>query len=105
MKTWEKAALGVALVWAVGTVMEAVQDPSGAESAWVDTYKCHQAVEGELKAPATADFHDETTTERAGPGFTVRGEVDAENGFGALLTSGFTCVLSEDGSVEDVFVG
>ena len=51
---------------------------------------CEQFVEDRLRAPATADFSGATAT-GAGDTWTVRGQVDSENGFGAQLRSAYTC--------------
>lgn len=51
---------------------------------------CEKSVEGQLKAPATAQFSQETTDSN-GPGYHVEGAVDAQNSFGALVRSRWTC--------------
>lgn len=51
---------------------------------------CHQNVEGKLRAPSTADFGGDVATATAF-GYTVRGYVDAENGFGANIRTSWTC--------------
>lgn len=56
---------------------------------------CQDAVLDILKAPATADFVGTPETESSGakvmPVYTVLGEVDAENSFGAKIRSIYTC--------------
>lgn len=43
-----------------------------------------------LKAPATADFTD--GSDSGGPNsYTITGTVDAENSFGAMLRTGWSC--------------
>jgi hypothetical protein len=56
---------------------------------------CHQFVEDRLRAPATAKFeaYREATITNTGSQYTVRGHVDAENGFGALIRSHYSCVV------------
>jgi hypothetical protein len=51
---------------------------------------CHNEVKAQLKAPATAKFHDRTMTQ-AGSSWQFSGTVDAQNGFGALLTLTYSC--------------
>jgi hypothetical protein len=46
-------------------------------------------IKDQLKAPSTADFSD-VETSGIGP-WTVTGVVDAENSFGAMLRSHWTC--------------
>jgi hypothetical protein len=63
---------------------------------------CHEAVKERLKAPATAQFSMEEITNS---NTSVRGAVDAQNGFGALIRSTFTCTMSHaDGKWQTVDV-
>jgi len=57
---------------------------------------CRDFVRDRLKAPSTADFSDVDHTGSA-PTFTVTGNVDAENSFGAMLRMRFTCVVEDAG--------
>lgn len=64
---------------------------------------CEQFVEDRLKSPSSADFNDETAI-GPGPAWTVAGNVDSENGFGAMLRSYFVCKVrftGEDDSGEN----
>lgn len=65
----------------------------------VDSYgaedTCKDAVKNSLKSPGTAKFHNLTTT-GYGP-WTTMGDVDSENGFGALIRSTFTCETTLEG--------
>lgn len=60
---------------------------------------CQQFVEERLRAPATAEYPNffeddgEVVVTNSGDTYTVRSSVDSENGFGALLTTPFTCVV------------
>lgn len=58
-------------------------------------------VKGQLKAPSTAEFpwYEESFVEDLGEGrFRVTAYVDAQNTFGAMIRSQYTCVLtSADG--------
>jgi hypothetical protein len=69
-----------------------ITNQSGAKSA------CHGAVSTMLTSPATAHFHDDTVTNGKHGHLLVNGEVDSENGFGALLTSAYTCKVTHDGT-------
>lgn len=69
-------------------------DEFGAQAACVDF------VERQLKAPSTADFGDEEVTQIRGPVWEVVGEVDAENGFGAMLRSDYVCRVKFKGDDE-----
>lgn len=67
-----------------------------------DTIKsnCHDAVNAELTAPATAHYHNEHLNKTNDGGWSLVGNVDSENGFGALLTSTFACDTDFDGNVS-----
>lgn len=52
---------------------------------------CHHRVEDHLRAPSTAEFSGENATPLSSKSYTVTGNVDAENGFGAMLRSRWTC--------------
>ena len=60
-------------------------------------FMCRQFVEDRLKAPATADFCNETVTALDGDRFRVAGSVDSENSFGATLRTEYSCALRYDG--------
>lgn len=96
-KTW---ILGFAIVaalllggWVISRV-ESRPDPGAAERD--ATRVCEDFVKERLKAPATADFSDLDVTSDAGE-YTVTGDVDAQNSFGAKLRSHFTCVVRDSG--------
>jgi hypothetical protein len=56
---------------------------------------CEDVVKKNLKAPSTASFSNETATGTGGA-YTVTGDVDSQNGFGAMIRNHFTC--ESDGS-------
>lgn len=60
---------------------------------------CKGFVKRQLRAPATADFapHRELTIGNDGARWSVSGYVDAQNGFGAMIRSHYTCVIRYDG--------
>ncbi|GGS44747.1 hypothetical protein [Deinococcus knuensis] len=61
------------------------------------TATCRLAVKNQLKAPATAQFPGLTSdqVQVSGGRGTLRGVVDAQNSFGAMLRTGFTCTGTE----------
>lgn len=91
--------IGITLVALVGLGALASGDGDGGGSSSSNDellvgaeIACEQFVSDRLKAPATADYPD--TLALGGPtNFTVRGVVDAENSFGAMIRSDFTCEL------------
>jgi len=54
---------------------------------------CVEAATDRLKAPATAEFADREDVDVtvSGSTYTVVGDVDSENGFGALIRNTYTC--------------
>src|SRR5262245_38063453 len=54
---------------------------------------CEDAVKDQLKAPSTAKFTNERYTD-SDPSWLVTGDVDAQNSFGAMIRSHFTCDLT-----------
>jgi hypothetical protein len=52
---------------------------------------CETSLRGQLKSPATAQFSGETAVPDGDDRLFVSGDVDAQNSFGALLRSHWTC--------------
>lgn len=63
---------------------------------------CRAAVVLQLKAPATARWSNEVID--IGPTPNVHGNVDAENGFGALVRNSYSCTQKPDGHGWDAYV-
>ena len=66
---------------------------------------CEDFVKDRLKAPSTADFpsYSDYTITGSGDDYTVEGYVDAENGFGAMIRTDWTCTVravDEDGRFQ-----
>ena len=57
---------------------------------------CHEWVKKELRSPATAEFSDENVAGDEGD-YTITGNVDSQNGFGATVRSTWTCTVKLDG--------
>ncbi len=51
---------------------------------------CENVVKNGLKSPSTASFSNETATGTDGQ-YTVTGDVDSQNSFGAMIRNHFTC--------------
>lgn len=70
-------------------------EPTGAEARSI----CEGWVRDQLKAPSTARFQDGTTS--GGPtAYTVTGTVDAQNGFGGTVRTGWSCTVEYRDSDE-----
>jgi hypothetical protein len=96
----ERAMAGLLLLLvAVAAACGGSDDGGSAASAAEPTAEdevldvCRQSVEEQLKAPATAQWSDETVEalNSHGDHFDVQGHVDAENGFGALIRMVWKC--------------
>lgn len=61
---------------------------------------CEDFVRDQLKSPSTAEFTGTSST-GSGP-WTVTGEVDSENSFGAMIRASWSCEIRLDG---DTFRG
>ena len=96
---WVVAVAAVVVLAAGGGIAYAVMP--GEDAAAAD--RCQQAISDKLKAPSTAEFGDPTVTVEEGNFATyydVTGEVDAENGFGAMVRGDYRCKVTreQDGS-------
>lgn len=88
----------VAVVILVAAVFIGI-DVFGLDAEGKAEQACKEAVEGDLKSPGSAEWVDVQVT-GADDSFTVRGKVDSENDFGALLRGSFSCE-TVDGEVVD----
>lgn len=59
---------------------------------------CRGAVRNSLKAPSTADFVSMTAKETTPGRWTVGGQVDAQNSFGAMIRSYYVCEAVQVGT-------
>lgn len=68
---------------------------------------CQDAVRERLKAPSTAEFSGESYQAPQSHKRVVTGDVDAQNSYGAMLRSSWSCTLRRDGRdwyVDDVTI-
>lgn len=72
------------------------QDPVSDNRGITAEIMCEQFIERELKAPATAEYADPTTS-KDGATYTVSGAVDSENSFGAKVRSQYNCIVTDAG--------
>lgn len=78
-------------VWLIGAVQGSSGDRGDAE-----VVTCQNLVKDNLSSPSTADFVGVPSYS----GGVIRGEVDAQNGFGATVRSAFQCTDTGDGRVR-----
>jgi hypothetical protein len=102
---WQKIVLlcvaiyaGAAALGILSSVKDGPNGGSDDNSAYVKI-ACRDWVKERLKAPATADFANETVS-KAGNRYTVIGAVDAENSFGAKIRTPFVCTATHDGEAS-----
>lgn len=89
---------GVVLVLGMVAAVASVGD-STASDGYGARHACEGWVRDQLKAPSTADFQDGTITSKGEGAWTVTGQVDAENGFGAKIRAPWVCEVTLDGDV------
>lgn len=96
---WGAFFVVAGLLWIVGKACGATDysSPGNTSAGGYNAESvCEGSVKQQLKAPSTASFSGEEAT--GGPtDYTVTGNVDAENSFGAKLRSTWTCSASHDG--------
>lgn len=91
------AVVALAVCGLCGWGMNAKDSPAQADPSGDAKRVCQEEfIPKRLKAPRTAEFADVSVT-NDGDAYTVSGSVDAQNGFGALIRSSFTCVVRESG--------
>lgn len=66
----------------------------GGESRAKDA--CEESVANRLRAPSSAEFVRSIATEGEDGVWTVSGTVDAQNGFGAMIRSFYTCKVENE---------
>lgn len=106
-RMWLLVAAGITVVVAivaVGLFFALRPAPADARQNLINA--CREAVKTKMKAPATAQWPGgERVTTEQGSNTTVDGQVDAQNGFGALIRSPFRCRATHDGAIVDVSAG
>jgi hypothetical protein len=86
------AAAAVLVIAAAGLTValwpHAPAKPSRTEQA---TQVCEDQIRNQLKSPATAQFTNVSAADRDWDGIYLTGDVDAQNSFGAMLRTRWTC--------------
>lgn len=91
--------LGLVLVFGALAELENGTDQGTSGDPIAAFHHCQDAVEEKLRAPSTAEFDDYSPSRvqgaDAGGGerYIVRGDVDAENAFGAKVRSRYECEI------------
>lgn len=88
--------VALVIVLAVSCSVMGGSNGDSSPSSYEAERQCQEWVRDQLRAPSTADFSQTTST--GGPSsWSVSGVVDAENGFGAMLRTSWTCDIRLDG--------
>jgi hypothetical protein len=66
--------------------------------------ECQELVKDRLRSPGSASFADVEIEEIDDSYFEIRGSVDAQNGFGALLRASFKCSGYDKGDVKLIYI-
>lgn len=86
----------VAVLVVVGFLIHSASGGTDSLGYQVDSKRvCQNFVKDELKSPASAKFSDVTTT-GSGTAWTVGGNVDSDNSFGAPIRNAFSCSVTYD---------
>jgi hypothetical protein len=97
--------LGIIVVLFVGCSIAAginAAQPKDYNTAYQAESQCEARVKEKLKAPSTAEFSGTTAT--GGGPWTVTGQVDSQNSFGAMIRSPFGCTVTITGESARVRV-
>lgn len=102
----KNAALGVGACLALVVVLLIIgwvnttffhgSDPTADDRQSAAVEACRESVRAQLKSPGSASFSGEQYRE-TNDVYSITGQVDAENSFGASLRSDFTCVAEPVG--------
>lgn len=87
------AAVAFLLIYSL--ISNSFSDDSGLDEGAL-VVACQNAVKNNLKAPSTADFIGVPQVD----GMYIRGQVDAENSFGANLRASFRCTIIDEETVR-----
>ncbi|WP_416957828.1 hypothetical protein ACNKF0_09540 [Nocardioides sp. T5] len=90
---WKRLVVVLAVVVGVPALVYLVRDPNGAGGA---TRECREQVEERLKAPASAEFGDTYDSLDDQGRWEIAGEVDSQNGFGAMVRNVYTCTVTRE---------
>lgn len=94
---WGLGCLGViAIIAAIAVISSLFNKPKEYDPNWSGEAisQCEDLVSGQLKAPATAKFNSTATGNGT---WTVKGTVDSENSFGAMLRADYQCTVIIEG--------
>lgn len=86
------AVIALSVLWAMVSPDDEDDSEGPDDFAAIDV--CHQEVEEQLRAPATAEWPGDETVTHRGNEYTVSGAVDSENGFGALIRTEWVCTAT-----------
>jgi hypothetical protein len=86
------SGLGIAVTLATMLYLSGDETTGGAAAVTM----CENLVRDRLKSPSTAAFTDADIKGTAGNMWIVRGSVDSQNTFGAIIRSDYVCEISDE---------
>jgi hypothetical protein len=102
---WAVLGAVVALLLAGGAYV--LTRPGGVKGGDPDRtqaiHLCEDSIRNQIRSPASAQFSGETYSAGAST-WTVYGNIDAQNGFGALIRKTWSCTLVKSGGTLSVAV-
>jgi hypothetical protein len=66
--------------------------------------ECKNLVKERLRSPSSAEFSEVEFNNLDGKSFEIVGQVDSQNGFGAMLRGSFKCMGYEDEELRLIYV-
>lgn len=102
---WALVAAAVIGVFALASLADDGGDSGSEPTGDKAVVMCEEFVSDRLKSPGSAEFGRASATSAGAGTWRVRGAVDSENGFGAMMRTDYVCVVSADGdtwTLEDL---
>lgn len=91
---WALVAAAIMGVFALASLADDGGDSDNEPTSDKAIVMCEEFVRDSLKAPATAEFGSTSTSSVYYNTWEVVGQVDSENGFGAMLRNTYVCTVS-----------
>lgn len=92
-------AIVLTVIFSIVGAMNANRPPSEDDVRASAQLNCEDIVKNSLKSPSTANFSNEEVTGTSGQ-YTVTGDVDSQNSFGATLRDHFVCDVTGTSSQD-----
>lgn len=94
------AAFVLFVVVSCGRAMTDDEDDEWVPTAFDAVQVCETWVSEKLKSPSSAEFSGTDSAPAGSDAWTVTGQVDSQNGFGAMIRTSWTCDVRFDATGE-----